>query len=257
MTHFDHRSGKHLECRGAQLYVEQHGVGSKPALLLLHGGLGTIADFNPLLEALAHEHRVIGVDARGHGKSTLGAAEVSYESMQRDVEQVVQQLELKRFSVLGFSDGGIVALRLAASKRVPIDKLVVIGTPWQLRADDPLRAILAKVTPESWREKFPETYETYQALNPAPDFAKLVHVYVKTWLDGGASGYPQKTIRDVACETLVVRGDDDPLVSRATTFELVEQLPHARLLNVPFAGHEAHKDQPELIGRILVRFLAP
>ncbi|MET0385695.1 MAG: alpha/beta hydrolase, partial [Polyangiales bacterium] len=223
-------------------------------VLMLHGGLGTLEDFNPLVDGLA-SRRLIAVDARGHGGSTLGTQPLSYARLEADVLALAQALGLARFALLGFSDGGIVALRIAASQPQAITKLAVLGTPYRLTQDDPLRARLASVTSDSWRQKFPQTAETYERLNPAPAFDALVRASVPMWIDLGPKGYPGDRVKTLEHPTLVARGDDDPLVTRAATLELVEQLAHGHLLNVPFAGHELHKDQPTLVGAILDQFL--
>lgn len=253
MLRFDHQSGRHLQIDDARIYVEEHGDAEAPALLFLHGGFGTIEGFNRVLPLLSQRYRVIGIDTRGHGKSTLGASEWTYGLVQRDLERVVQQLGLQRFAAIGFSDGGIAGLRLAAAGRVGITKLVTIGASHQLGETD--RAIFQSVTAESWRKKFPDTYERYQALNPEPDFDRFAAKLLRGWLDDSDEGYPGATVNNIACDVLVVRGDDDHLVSRATTFDLVEQLKSAKLLNIPYAGHEVTEDQPEALMAIVNRFL--
>ena len=75
------------------------------------------------------------------------------------------------------------------------------------------------------------------------------------WLDDSGSGYPGESVKRIRCPLLAVRGDEDHLVSRASVFELVEQVQGAKLLNIPFAGHEAHKDQAEAVMASVNRFL--
>ncbi len=177
MLGFRHQSGKHLELAGARIYYEEQGSATAPALVFLHGGLGTIEDWNRILPMFRRPYRFIGIDSRGQGKSTLGSPKLTYRIMQADVERIAEALELEQFSVVAFSDGGVVALRMAASKRAKIDKLVVIGAPSRLEA--PNREIYQKLTAEGWRQKFPSTYELYQKLNPQPDFELLVNTIVQ------------------------------------------------------------------------------
>jgi valacyclovir hydrolase len=207
-----------------------------------------------LLPYLRAPRRLIAIDSRGHGASTLGSGPLSYARLQADVEAVVGELGLSRFDVLGFSDGGIVALRLAASAESCIDRLVAIGTPYVLTADDPVRARYESVTAESWRTKFPESAAQYEALNPEPDLARLVRAVVPMWTDTGEDGYPGARIRTIRCPLLVVHGDDDPLVSRANSFELAQQVQGAKLFTLPFASHMVHHDQTALLMEVVERF---
>ncbi|CAN7372469.1 alpha/beta fold hydrolase [Polaromonas sp. LjRoot131] len=255
MEHFNHHSGDHLALDSAKIYFEVHGDSTDPPLLFLHGGLGTLRDFNDVLPRLAKRFRVIGIDSRGHGKSTLGTAAMNYQRLALDAAGVLRHLGVERCSVVGFSDGGITALRMAAQADMRVERLVAIGTDKMLKPDDPVRKLLAGVTAESWTKKFPETVALYNALNPQPDFKGLVDAIVPMWLDDSPSGYPGDCVRQISCPLLAIRGDEDHLVSRASVFELVEQVKGAKLLNIPFAGHEAHKDQAEAVMASVNRFL--
>jgi pimeloyl-ACP methyl ester carboxylesterase len=256
MKTFDHGSGEHLEVDGARIYFEVIGGEELPPLVVLHGGFGTLEDFNSFLPEVGSGFRVIGIDSRGHGKSTLGSTALTYELMQRDVQAVLEHLGIGATSLIGFSDGGIIGYRLAALTSLKVEKLVTIGSHWQLRNDDPTREILSKVTGESWKKKFPETYEVYQKHNPSPDFDAFARELVKMWLDSGPSGYPGEAIRNIACPLLVVRGDEDHLFSRKDACELCELVRGSRLLSIPFAGHVAHEDQKEIFVISLKQFLA-
>ena len=255
MENFNHRSGEHLMLDSAKIYFEVHGDDAGSALLFLHGGLGTMGDFNGVLPLLKQRFRLIAIDSRGHGKSTLGTAALSYERLALDAAAVLKHLGVERCSVVGFSDGGITALRMAAKADSCVDKLVVIGTDMMLKPDDPVRKLLGSVTAESWTKKFPETVALYQDLNPQPDFGGLIEAIVPMWLDDSGSGYPGESVKRIRCPLLAVRGDEDHLVSRASVVELVEQVQGAKLLNIPFAGHEAHKDQAEAVMASVNRFL--
>ncbi|WP_437670220.1 alpha/beta fold hydrolase [Sorangium sp. So ce131] len=255
MDHFDHQSGHFLEIDGASLYYEVVGQETGPALVLLHGGFGDMEDFNVLVPDLARRFRVIGVDSRGHGKSTLGGAPLTYERLQGDVERLVGQLGLDRYDILGFSDGGIVAYRMAARDSSAIRRLVTVGAHWELREDDPVREILSKVTAESWRAKFPSTYDSYQRLNPEPDFDAFAGAVVRMWLDAGPSGYPGDAVEKISCRSLIARGEDDHLASRDQISESARRIRGATALTIPGAGHAAFQDQPALFLRSLSEFL--
>lgn len=254
MNLFDHRSGEHLETEGAKIYYEVRGNKDGPPLVLLHGGLGNLEDFNVILAGVSDRFKVIGIDSRGHGKSTLGSKELSYEQMQRDVLRVLEHLGLDAVSIVGFSDGGIIAYRLAALTSLRVEKLVTIGADWH-SGDNPTREILSKVTPASWRKKFPATYESYQKHNPEPDFDTFVESVVKMWMDSSASGYPNQAVSNISCPLLIVRGDDDHLVPLKDVVELRGLVEGACLLNISFAGHVAHEDQKDIFLISLKQFL--
>ena len=255
MKKFDHNSGQYLQIDGANIYYETSGKEDSPALLFLHGGFGNIEDFNTILPDLDKEFQIIGIDSRGQGKSTLGSKELTYEQIQKDVEHVLEYLNIDRFSIIGFSDGGTVAYRLAALTSLNIEKLVMIGATWHLKNIESTKEIFLKVTGESWRKKFPATYDAYQKLNSEPDFDSLAKASVKMWVDANLSGHPNEAVKNISCPLLIVRGDDDHLVSLETVVELARLVKNSRLLIIPFAGHVAFEDQKEIFMISLNEFL--
>lgn len=255
MKTFDHRAGTYLDTDGAKVYYETTGNENGPALLFLHGGFGNIEVFNAVLPDLKRDFKLIGIDSRGHGKSTLGSRVLTYEQIQKDVERVLEHLNVDALSIIGFSDGGIVAYRLASLTSLNVEKLVTIGSRWHLKNTEPTRELFLNITGESWKTKFPDTYVSYQKLNPEPDFDYLVESVIKMWLDPTSSGYPNEAVRNISCPLLIVRGDDDHLLSREAVVELSGLVQNSRLLNIPFVGHVAFEDQKEIFMIGLNEFL--
>ena len=255
MKNFDHNSGTYLEIDDAKIYYEITGNEDRPVLLLLHGAFGNIENFNTILPDLDNEFKIIGIDSRGQGKSTLGSKTLSYEQIQKDVECILAYLQINTLSVIGFSDGGIAAYRLASLTSLNIEKLVTIGSDWHLKNTESMREMYLKITGESWRKKFPATYAAYQKLNPEPNFDSIADSLVKMWLDSSSSGYPNEGVKNIFCPLLIVRGDDDHLLSKESVVELSNLVKNSSFLNIPFAGHSAFEDQKEIFMISLSEFL--
>lgn len=250
-------TGATLAVEGAEIYFEVGGDPTGPPLLLLHGGMGTIEDFAPLLQSeLAEAYHLIAVESRGHGRSTLGAESLTYERLERDVVAVLRHLGIDRTALLGFSVGGVVGYRLMASGTISIPKLITIGARHELRPDDPARPILANVTAQSWLERFPGADASYRRINPQPDFEKLVDSVVEMWLDTGPTGYPGSAVEQLDGALLVMRGDGDHLFSRRAAVELVDQVQGATLANIPFGGHAVHAERPRVVTEFILEFLS-
>ncbi len=131
MKVFDHASGHTLKVRDAEIYYEEHGNAVDPVLLFLHGALGNMEDFNGIISEIpANKFRIVGIDNRGHGKSTLGTDELSYKLLQEEVEAVLKHLNIRRITVVGFSNGGTIAYRLAAFSNLDVEQLITMGAPW-------------------------------------------------------------------------------------------------------------------------------
>jgi pimeloyl-ACP methyl ester carboxylesterase len=239
----------------ATIHFDVAGEEAAPSLLLLHGGLGFTEDFKGLIPALTESFRVVGIDCRGHGRSTLGDGGLTYARLEDDVLAVLGHLQIERTAILGFSDGGIVGYRLMASTAITVNKLIAIGAPCELKPDDPARAIYARITGEFWMEKFPASYETYQRQNPKPDFDRLVDSTVQMWLDSTPNGYASEIVDSLQGDVLLIRGDNDHLFPRQAAFDLANRISQSSLANIPFAGHAVHEDQPEIVLKCIMQFL--
>lgn len=255
MSRFTHSSGQNLQIGDASLYFEVTGNPTGTPMVLLHGGLGNLADFNPILDKLPKHCRFIGIDFRGHGKSTLGSASLTYQQYQADVVSILDHLEIDSCALLGFSDGGIVAYRIAAQTPARVESIVTVGAQWKLDTGGPVFDMLSGLTAEMWVEMFPESVEYYSAVNPAPNFNSLVQAVVGLWTDQTETGYPNSDIANITAPSLIVRGDGDHLLSLKEAAELVATVDGANFFNVPFSGHEVHKEAPELFLEVVNDFL--
>jgi pimeloyl-ACP methyl ester carboxylesterase len=253
---FGHDDGEHVAVGDARIWCGRRGRRGAPVLLLLHGGFGSVADFDRIVPLLAPHLDLVGIDSRGHGASTTGSARLDYARLAEDADAVCAALGIARCHVLGYSDGGIVGLRLAAAGWPRLDRLVTVGATWRLLPDDPVAGFLDTLTPEIWRSRHREGYDAYHRLNPEPDFAGLIAAIRRLWPDGSEDGYPGETIRRIAAPVLFIRGDGDPFVSRAAQAEMTDRVRGARLLNLPFAGHDAQAGEPDQVAAAVLRFLA-
>lgn len=80
-----------------------------------------------LLHALAAEHRLIRYDERGNGLSDWNVDEISFDSFVRDLETVIDAIGLKRFSLLGISQGCSVSIAYAVRNPGRVSHLVLYG----------------------------------------------------------------------------------------------------------------------------------
>ena len=252
----NHTSGQLLTIGDAQIYVQESGSPQGPAVLLLHGGLGNLHDFDSIAQRLGTEFRLIAMDLRGHGKSSLGTKALSYAQYQADVLAVLDELQLAQVAIVGFSDGGIVGYRLAASNPERIRALVTLGAQWRLLPDDPSIPMLQGLSVQGWNAMFPQAIAQYSQLNPQGDFGVLLDAVKGVWLDTDcATGYPGEGVAEIRTPTLIVRGDADPFLALSEACALQAQIAGAGLLNIPFVGHSAHDEANAVFLSAVVPFL--
>ena len=115
----------YADVNGLSLYYEEHGAGEP--LVLLHGGLGAAELWAPVLPALAAGRRVIAVDLQGHGHTADVDRPFRAETMADDVAALIEHLGLERADVMGYSLGGLVALRTAIQHPQRVRRLVLVS----------------------------------------------------------------------------------------------------------------------------------
>ena len=245
MKEFNHTSGRHISIESAKIYFEVIGNEDLPPLLVLHGGFGNIENFNTILPSLLTQYRIIGIDCRGQGKSTLGNKELTYQLLQTDIVTILNHLEINDLSILGFSDGGVISYRLASFTGLKINKLITVGSRWHVKNIQPMKEIFSKITGEVLRVKYPSNYEIYQKYNPEPDVTRLGEELVRLWLDESESGYPNEKIENITCNTLLLRGENDPIVSEKDLTETSELIKKSKIITIPDANHVVFRDQKE------------
>ena len=83
--------------------------------------------FSPLLRTIAADHRLIRYDARGNGLSDWNVPDLSFEAFVRDLETVVEAVGLKRFALLGISQGCAISIAYAVRHPERVSHLVLYG----------------------------------------------------------------------------------------------------------------------------------
>lgn len=123
-----------IEVSGTSINYVQTGAGDK-AILLMPGALGSAwTDFRPQIEKLPKQlpdHTIIAWDPPGYGKSIPPQRQFTVDFFERDAEsanELMTVLGFRKYSALGWSDGGITGLLLAATYPEMVDRLVVWGS---------------------------------------------------------------------------------------------------------------------------------
>lgn len=238
----------YVEIDGHPTWVDDRGGPGTP-LLLLHGGLSNSDELlNSIGAGLAERYRVVAFDRRGHGYTADTDADFHYSDMADETIRVLEQVVGGPAHLVGWSDGGIVALLVALQRPDLVHRLVVIGASYHFDG-----SMAVEMDPES---------SLAQALGKAyiersPDGPEHLEVAIsKSFRMFGAE--PTLTTTDIARiarPVLVVVGDDD-LVALPHTVSLYEALPEGQLAVVPGASHALPLEQPDVLTGLILNFLA-
>lgn len=165
----------HVPINGVTYYYEIHGTGEP--LLLLHGGLGSIDMFGPVLPALAKTRQVIAVDLLGHGRTTLGDRTIDLTEMGNDVAALLDHLGVAQLDALGYSMGAGVAFRLAVKHPAKVRRLVLVSAGFSDEGFHPEMRPMQAAVGAAMADMMKDTpmYKSYMAVAPNPgDFPRLL-----------------------------------------------------------------------------------
>jgi pimeloyl-ACP methyl ester carboxylesterase len=240
----------HGFCSVDDVHIYYAVFGDGDPVILLHGGLGNGDHWANQVPALVAHHRVIAIDSRGQGRSTRSRAAATYDVMASDVLAVMDQLDIAHASLVGWSDGGEIALKIAVAHPERVDKLFVFGSNYDAAGSK--HSSSHEPTFSAYAAK---CRTDYQKLSPTPRaFDALVEWLKPVWKN--PMGFTKDQLRAIKAPTVVGDGDHDEIIVRDQIEEMVQLIPHAKLVILPDTSHFAMWQDPEAFNKALVEFLA-
>lgn len=242
--------GRYVDAGGVHTYYEVQGSGDP--LILLHGGFATVETWRGQAPALAERFRVYLPERRGHGRTADVEGPTGFGIMAQDTIAFMEALSIGPAHIIGWSDGGYVALELALARPDLVRRLVLIGTA--ANADGytaETQADNASLTPVSLP---PSIRAAYDRLSPdGPEhFPVVFEKLAAVWRTE-----PSHALADLARlapPTLLMVGDRDVLtVEHAAAMR--DAIPDAQLAVIPGASHALLFEKRDLANRLLLDFL--
>jgi pimeloyl-ACP methyl ester carboxylesterase len=236
---------------GVETYVEESGSG--PTVFYLHGATEWIGYAEEFTGLLARRFRVIQPERRGHGRTPDVPGPLTYAAMTADTIALMEHFGGEPAHLVGFSDGGIIALLLAMARPELVARVVAIGP--NVRVDgltDETLDELAQATPENWPPGYRDAHTRL-----SPDGLEHWPVFCQKVIDM-VLREPNLTDADLAqitAPTLLVGGDRD--VIRLEHFvEMHRAIVGSQLCILPGASHEIPAEHPQRAFEVTARFLA-
>jgi len=259
-----------VEIIGQQYVFTGEEMLQRPTLIGLHGGPGQDGTtMRHQLASLSDVAQVVVPDQRGHGHSDPGTrGDWNLDRWAADVHQLCEALGIFNPIILGQSFGGFVAQQYAAAFPQDLTGLVLVSTAprypgpqeviaraRELHGDETAEALRRDIEDPS-HEPSPEEQQLMRSLyrqHSDHQLERLEQHIIKTpevahsWVPGAQRSMDLRpALRLVACPTLVLVGELDPLNPPALATEIIDAIPHglSRLEAVPGAAHRVLGDNP-------------
>ena len=254
------------------MWCDEHGDG--PPLLLIPGLGASRLSWWKQVEPLARTFRVISVDNRDAGDSAHATGAYTIADLADDAAQLIRELRLSSAFVMGWSMGTFIALELTLRHPALVKKLILVagsaGGPTQTRATPELSALVRRSETEpidarvrrtypqlagpGYMERHPEDLERLvwsQSTKPMPFPCYQRQLGAVLSWPGVALGLPR-----VSAPTLVIHGDQDPLVPYPNGQFIASQIPGATLSTYVGVGHLPPIEAAERFNREVEEFLS-
>jgi 3-oxoadipate enol-lactonase len=243
-------------------------AGSGPAVLLLHGLGWDHSLWNPTIAEFSPRYRMIAADTRGHGETDKPDGPYDMAMFASDTAALADALGLKRVCVVGLSQGGMVAQKLALLRPDLVSALVLVST--SCKSDPSLRdnmesriAAMDKAGPEAaakiaaesifspaWRAANAAALARFVEWRVAMPIAPL-NAATRALYDFNLSGELPK----ITVPTMVVAGADDVLTRPKGMEEIAALIPGTIYRLIAGTGHMIPVERPEALIAVLSDFL--
>lgn len=220
------------------LYSVEKGSGAP--LILLHGNGENGAYFARQIEYFSRFFRVIAVDTRGHGRSPRGEAPFTIRQFAEDLRAFMDEKAVEKADLLGFSDGGNIALVFALRYPERVNRLILNGANLSgggVKAHYQLPIVLG------WRIASLFAGRSEKARRNAEMLGLMVN----------DPAIDPEALCAVKNKTLVVAGTRDMIRERHTRL-IAEKIPGAQLVLLP-GSHFVAAENPEAFNRAVAEFL--
>ena len=243
--------GQKVSIKGINIHYEKVGTGDHN-LLLLPGALGsTRTDFSPQLNGLNRDKfTLIAWDPPGYGYSRPPDRDFN-DFYKKDAEMaanLMKTLGFERYSLLGWSDGGITALIMAANQ-TSVQKLVVFGSNAYVSEED--RKLITKIKDlNNWS---PKAKQAFIDLYGEQLFVQMWNSFIDHYCK--YEDICKTQLKNITQKCLILHGDEDPLVAKEHPKYLIENIKNSTLYRFPKGKHNIHQRYAEEFNKIVEQFL--
>lgn len=246
--------GEYADVNGVRLYLETFGDpdnGHTP-VLILHGGTAFIESMHYQITALAPHRFVIAPDSRAHGRSGGDEGPLRYSQMTDDMIALLDQKQIAKVDIVGWSDGGIIGLDMAMRYPQRVNKLITIGSNYSTDGI-PAEMMSALAETKEDAEMFASARKFYKRVAPEPDqWPVFLSKVIAMWRS--EPNYTPEDLGRITAPVLVMAGELDSIKPEHTQ-SMAAAIPGAKMAIIVGADHYAPLRHPDALNAQILKFL--
>ena len=237
---------QYLNVDGHQVYSYEWDNNGE-AVVLLHGGLSQTSHWDTyVLPAVEDEFHVFGYDRTAHGFTGDREGSLHFDYQVKEAIAYLETVVKEPAHLIGYSDGGIIALLVAIQRPDLVRSVVTLGANFHHSGTLPLPDFAGTVSEEEQAE-YNQT---------SPDAPETLVQKIKKMIDIWRSEptLEKADLLNIQCPVLVMAGDDD-VIAHNHSVELFENIPLGQLAILPGTSHQLIKEKPALAQLLIREFL--
>ncbi len=226
----------------ADIYCETYGaLKNRPILVFLHGNGENLHYFEPQIKYFINQYDIIEIDSRAHGLSKRGTEPLNFWTMAKDVLAVLNELQVEKINIIGFSDGAITALHLALLEPPRIESMVLAGVNYNPKGLLPIPRLSVRLN--------------YIRLSILSWISKPMKAQKEIWnLMVNHPNLTHNELESITIPSLIITGEKDR-VSQKHNDILSQIMKNTQRRIIPKGDHFISSKMPELFNREVEEFL--
>lgn len=247
-----------IQINNTQLhYIELNPQGSE-VILMVHGMMTNLSVFYfKIAPYLSKKYRVILYDLRSHGMSDWSASGYSLKAMSEDLIQLMDVLEINNAHLVGYSYGGLIALKTAIYYPERINKLVILESPCHSNKTDELIERYGQEYIDMYLERYTDSTNLSPNRRQIEKSRKLFEFIlndpvVRKETTDDHFFMEDEPLDQIPHNTLLLYGDASDCLEGATILE--RRIPNS-ILKIGKGDHNIPIQNSEWINEVLTEFL--
>ncbi|MED7819464.1 MULTISPECIES: alpha/beta fold hydrolase [unclassified Francisella] len=258
-----------IKKNGTEIFYSVVGQGSP--LIMLPGLTGDQTMWGNIVLELQKHYQVILIDNRGAGRSQVTQAPFSISDMANDVMNVIEELKLKKTSILGHSMGGYVAQEFAIQYPEKLDKLILMSTRCKasplstIQSEIAFHLIDSKIDPivlikNSMTWCFGETFMSNEK-NVTDYIERSLNRQYPAHLEGfkhqvlAINSFENNNLEKIQAPTLIINGEEDRIAPIPYSDYMKKHIPNAQQVILKNVGHMPHIEDCDQVVQQINKFL--